>query len=299
MRKKRFALILAACLLAQSCPYVVTAEPISKQESNEEVAAASDEVILSGDCSIPEKDWWCRGESHVEWKVVKTDDDEKLKLIISGNGQMKDYTKDASLIHPIDLELDDLGIDDAYISEIEVCEGVTSIGSFAFWNSNIERVSLPSGINSIRYNSFEDCKKLKDINLPDTISSICNYAFLNCKQLNSIRLPTGLTSLGHNAFNGSGLKSLILPNNSTDIQSGAFFGCSNLKDVIFPNEWTGTIASYTFFSCNTLEELRIPEGVKTLTSDIWSNCPHLKTLYLPHSLASLTSLTRNISHRVN
>ena len=139
--RKRFALILAACLLAQSCPYVVTAEPVNDQEISEDVEAPSEESILSGDCS--------GRNSHVEWKVVKTDDDEKLKLLISGNGQMKDYTKDDSLIHPIDLELDDLGIDDAYISEIEICEGVTSIGSLAFCDSKIEKVVLPDGLKKL------------------------------------------------------------------------------------------------------------------------------------------------------
>jgi hypothetical protein len=62
MRKKRFALILAACLLSQSYPYVVTAEQIEKQEVTEDVMSASEEVILSGDCST-----W---NSQVEWRVV-------------------------------------------------------------------------------------------------------------------------------------------------------------------------------------------------------------------------------------
>nr|WP_027871616.1 leucine-rich repeat domain-containing protein [[Eubacterium] cellulosolvens] len=297
MRKKRFALILAACLLAQSCPYVVTAEQIEEQETMEDVVAASEEVILSGDCSRPEDDWWWAGESHVEWKVVKTDDDEKLKLLISGNGQMKDYSgENESLMHVIDLELADIsGIDDAYVTEVEIGKGVTAIGKYTFCNSEIERVILPEGISDIGCNSFENCEKLKEINIPDTVTSIGAYAFCNCTQVKNINLSSVLKHLGEGAFSSCGLTSITIPNSLTEILGATFSQCVNLQEVFFPDEWFGTMGYQAFAFCNNLKELHIPEGVKTLDGFIWYGCPKLKTLYLPHSLTYIGGLNERIS----
>ena len=287
MRKKRFALILAACLLAQSCPYVVTAEQIENQEMTDTVVGTSEDVILSGDCSATSKD-------HVKWKVVKTDDDKKLKLIISGNGWMRNYLdENESLIHLIDLELADVeGMDDAYVSEVEIGKYIINIGNNAFCNSKIEKVILHAGIDTliqfIGNNAFRNCEKLSEINIPKTVTSIGNYAFCNCKQLESIHLLSGL-NLGLHAFESSGLTSIKIPNSST-ISFGAFAECSNLKEVLFPEEWFGTISEHAFASCYSLKELRIPDGVETLSANVWNNCPNLNTLYLPNSLTHVDGL---------
>ncbi len=284
MRKKRFALILAACLLAQTCPYVVTAEQIEKQEATEDVMSASEEVILSGDCS-----GW---NSQVEWRVVKTDNAKKLKLIISGTGYMKSYSdKSGLLIHYIDSELADVeGMDDAYVAEIEIDKGVTNIGEYFFCNSKIEKVVLPDGLENIGWHAFDGCEKLREINMPDTVTYIGDYAFSNCKQLKNTKLPGGLTTLDDGAFYASGLTSITIPNSLTGIDYYTFSHCSNLKEVVFPDEWSGTIESGAFEYCNRLKELRIPEGVKTLSADIWVDCPKLKTIFLPHSLTRVEGL---------
>ena len=293
MMKKRFALILAACLLAQSCPYVVTAEQIEKQEASEDVVVGSEEVILSGDCSVTMDDWWWAGESQVKWNVVKTDDAKKLKLIISGNGYMRNYSDESeSLMHLIDMELANVeDMDDAYVAEVEITEGVEEIGKYSFCNSKIEKVVLPDGLTDIGGSAFSGCEKLREINIPDTVTYIGDYAFSNCKQLKNIKLPSGLTSLASEAFYASGLTSITIPNSLTRIDYYTFSRCSNLKEVIFPDEWAGTIDNYAFEYCNCLKELRIPEGIKTLDTYIWSGCPKLTTLYLPHSLARLEGLS--------
>ncbi|MCR4654282.1 MAG: hypothetical protein K5744_11455 [Eubacterium sp.] len=81
MRKQKTLAIIAACVLATSCPYAVTAGEIEKQEVTTEVYAASEDVICSGDCSASSTD-------DVTWQVIKKDNG-KLKVIISGNGEMK------------------------------------------------------------------------------------------------------------------------------------------------------------------------------------------------------------------
>ena len=242
--------------------------------------ATSEKDILSGDCSATSTD-------HVEWNVIKTNAPDKLKLIITGTGKMEDYEDDSeSLTHFIDLELSDLGFDDdVYISDVEVCKGVERIGSYAFCNSNIERVLLPDSLETIGTSAFESCEKLNEINIPDSVSSIEGCAFVGCGQLFNIELPSGLTHLGAGAISGTGLASIRIPKNLTKIPECLFSGCANLKEVIFPEKWSGKIDANSFSDCYGLEKLHIPEGVKSFTIP-W-NCSKLKTLYLPHSLTSI------------
>ena len=84
-------------------------------------------------------------------------------------------------------------------------EGVTDLGTYAFYSSGLTSVSLPS-----------------------TLKKIPDYAFYNCDGLTSIVIPEGVTSIGYRAFNGSGnLAAVTIPDTVTSIGSGVFSGCSS------------------------------------------------------------------------
>ncbi|MBQ7368284.1 MAG: leucine-rich repeat protein [Clostridia bacterium] len=92
-----------------------------------------------------------------------------------------------------------------YFEEESVCEW---IGSYAFHNS-----------------------QLKSINLPSTIKSIGDGAFANCS-LMEIELPSGLTEIGEDTFCYSGLQKIVIPEGVTIIRRGALLG---IPSVELPN----------------------------------------------------------------
>ena len=64
------------------------------------------------------------------------------------------------------------------IVEIEVCEGITSIGKCAFYNLKMVRtVTLHEGLVSIGEYAFNTCRLLKEINIPSTVKEIHETAF--------------------------------------------------------------------------------------------------------------------------
>ncbi len=77
---------------------------------------------------------------------------------------------------------------------------VTEIGSTAFYNSDIEKITLPNSVESISWWAFYGCHKLAEVNLNDGLNSIAHGAFMNCKNLKSITLPTTLCKIDEDAF---------------------------------------------------------------------------------------------------
>lgn len=63
---------------------------------------------------------------------------------------------------------------------------VTAIGDYAFANTNVERINLPEGIESIGTSAFDGNGSLKEVILPSTLTSIGQFAFYECRSLRVI-----------------------------------------------------------------------------------------------------------------
>ena len=67
------------------------------------------------------------------------------------------------------------------IQKVELGDGVTSIGSFAFYNcSSLSSITIPSGVTSIGNYAFYNCSSLSSITIPDSVTSIGSKTFYNC-----------------------------------------------------------------------------------------------------------------------
>lgn len=102
-------------------------------------------------------------------------DSDTGTLTISGTGEMYDF-----------LGADSVWYQNSAISEVVVEEGVTSIGSYAFFY----------------------CYKLKNITLPDSVISIGNNAFSGCESLTNFTITKNIKYLGNNIFNGHYIENL-------------------------------------------------------------------------------------------
>ena len=114
--------------------------------------------------------------------------DENSTLVISGTGDMSRYTTCLSCPWSSFME---------QIETVEIEEGVSSIGSYAFCNcSSLKTVNITSSIlTSIGGSAFQICKNLTSITIPSSVTSIREYAFYGCESLTSITLPSSLTSI--------------------------------------------------------------------------------------------------------
>lgn len=108
---------------------------------------------------------------------------EAYKLVITGEGDcdLANYSEQipyAWLSETIEYEAGNIdSFLAAYITEVEIGEGITSVGEMAFcYASNIRSITIPSTVNKIGLMAFYGCTNITTITLP-VIQSIGENAF--------------------------------------------------------------------------------------------------------------------------
>ena len=145
------------------------------------------------------------------------------------------------------------------ITEIEIPEAVTSIGSYAFYDcGSLTKIEIPAGVDSIGEYTFYNCVSFTDVTIPDGVTSIGNYAFAYCATVTDIKLPSALKTIGSYAFSGwSALADVELPDGLLSIGSYAFKDCSLIKTLVVPDSVT-SIGNGAFKGWSALEEITVP-----------------------------------------
>ncbi len=167
-----------------------------------------------------------------------------------------------------------------YLKEVNIPEGIKSIGTYAFLNCiSLKQITLPPSVKKLGVSAFEGCEKLEKINLGH-VERIEKNAFENCKSLKCDMVIADCTvKLGRGAFELSGITSITIGSGITVIESGTFRSCYNLKKAVMPEGIT-KIDKYAFCHDNKLTEAVIPDSVKYIGDAAFYGCS-LKDVVLP------------------
>ena len=177
-------------------------------------------------------------------------------LIISGSGEMDDYDY-------VDTEPDAYG--NMYFlcttapwfgrdfSRVVVENGVTRIGSFAFYKSEtLQSIELPDTLKSVGSEALSDTA-LQRVELPDSVEFVGNKAFSGCRSLEKVKLPAGLK---------------VIP-------VECFFDCVSLREIDLPDSLQ-SIDGSAFARCEKLREIRLPASVFSIGGNAFSGCTNLE-----------------------
>lgn len=118
------------------------------------------------------------------------------------------------------------------------------------WMEKITTVNIEDGVTSIGSYAFIACENLKTVNISDTVTSIGASAFSACKTLEAIHLPEGVANIGKLAFvECEALKAVEFPSTVTEIGEYVFLNCEALKRIEFlgsvPQFGNGVFADVT------------------------------------------------------
>ena len=158
---------------------------------------------------------------------------------------------------------------------------VTEINKFAFYNGDIQFITVPETVTEVGASAF--CySKLKSavLNCPD---ANLGGSIFECSNLKAVKLPDGLKKIPDYAFLGTPLSSINIPNSVTEIGKCAFYKCSNLETLIFPTKIKTLTQSLCAF-CPALKTVRLPEGILEIVESAFQECKQLSNINFPSSL---------------
>lgn len=230
----------------------------------------------------------------------------------SDNGVL--YTKDGLTLlrYPI-------GKSDTSFS---IPSGVESIGSYAFYYSNLESIIIPSSVTTIENTAFGNCKNMTKIDIPNSVTKIGMMAFDNCSKLSTVNLSDNVSEIEMMTFSYcTSLQTFTFGKNVSEIDGTAFSGCASLKafevdesnsmlssleGVLYTKDGkkllkcpialystsyvvpdgVETIAEYAFQKCQNIEKFTLPESLSTIETSAFSNCS-MTSIALPSTVNSI------------
>lgn len=200
-------------------------------------------------------------------------------------------------------------------SHFTVPEGVTSIGSYAFFSAtNLTSVTVSGNVTEIGSHAFRDCDNLKRVYMGDGVKSIGAFAFAMCESLESVRFGLGLERIQNEAFYACNtLADISLPNAVMSIGASAFADTAYYKTasnwengVLYIGEYliasqsgamqsaytvkTGTvgIAAGAFLHKNyRLTSVTMPDTVKWMGNGAFSCCYGLSSVSFSDTLITI------------
>ena len=267
------------------------------------MSVSAAEVVETGECGA-------QGDN-VTYTLY--DDGE---LIISGEGDMQNYDSKTAYFQNLD------------VKSVIINSGVTSIGEYAFYNSDtIMSITISESVTDICERAFYDCINLINITLPNEVTNIGVCAFYGCDSILNITIPSGVTNIGVWAFSnclslenivvdsdndyyssidgvlldknnskliqypiGNTRTSYTIPDNVKTIGVSAFEYGDNLISITIPDGVT-TIGSYAFKYCTELISVSMPDSITRLADRAFEDCRSLKNVVIPSGVKTIYGQT--------
>ena len=145
------------------------------------------------------------------------------------------------------------------VTDLTIPADITVIKDFAFFSGNsIHNINLHNGITSVGIGAFVGCR-IQSVTIPDSITEIKDAAFTQCPYLTEFRgkfaTEDGLALIVDETFhayaNGSGITEYTIPEGVATIGECAFGNAYSLKSVTIPDSVTA-IGAYAFCGCINL-----------------------------------------------
>lgn len=97
------------------------------------------------------------------------------------------------------------------LSQVVLSSGLKTIPKSTFYNTAIENVEIPEGVESIGKFAFGECKSLQQVTLPDSLKTIEAFAFIESINLQDVVVPDSVTAIGRGAFLNASSEEVTLP----------------------------------------------------------------------------------------
>ncbi len=187
----------------------------------------------------------------IQWEVAGN------VLRITGSGRMKDYTTGGLTTGSDPAPWPKIGYD-----KIEIGEGVTYIGTFAFEDGQAKEISIANTVTEIGEGAFNSYGRNWEL---DTAYSI--------------ELPTSIKNIRRLAFDGSFFKTIIF-NSDVCIEEDAFRNAKlDTVDITFSDG--AAVEENLFQDCQSLKSVTLRGNISAIKQQAFLRCRELATINIP------------------
>ena len=175
-------------------------------------------------------------------------------------------------------------------------ETVESIGRWAFCETEITKINIPSSVTLIECGAFCKCRRLKSVIVSEGLEFISAWAFQECP-IKEITLPESLIELSNEVFIGcTKLERLYIPKNVEAIDIYLTSGCTNLCEIIVDpenqyydsrnrcNAIIETASNALLVGC---AHTYIPNGVERIMEGAFTSLDRLEEIAIPESVVDI------------
>ena len=182
------------------------------------------------------------------------------------------------------------------MESIIIPSSVISIETSAFYQCGLKNINIPEGVTTIGSYAFSYGYSLETIIISDSVTHIGNKVFEGQPTTSLVVVGRGVTSFGKDAF--SGCNGTLELNCNTPDASGLYTGVFNGSKFTVVNIGNSVqrIGSYTFADCSTIEELTLPDGLTHIGDAAFYCCQGLKSITIPDSVTSMGSTVFAYNH---
>ena len=170
------------------------------------------------------------------------------------------------------------------IGKIILLGNLRMISDSAFSNTGIEEVEVQDGIESIGENAFANCKKLGRVTIADSVMTIGRSAFEYCSSLKEITLP--ISAKYDTYVNGGSTTSATF----VDVQAEKIVFTKGTGEVFVPEtdkDWYHSNISLPWYSKDSLKEVEFEEGIEKIYAEALSGCWKVETIKIPETVKKI------------
>ena len=213
-------------------------------------------------------------------------------------------------------------------SDFVLPNSITHIGNGAFALTNISNIVLPSGLTTIKGDTFDFCESLTEITIPSSVTTIEDRAFNGCSNLQNVYFDgtkeelelvnvedETLKSLtiNYKSFVGAVVNGTCGTNVSWEINENGtltisgegtmddWFGSDyapwySYKDNIYHviiNDGVSNIGAWAFYECTNIESIELSNSILNIGEGAFDSCKNLKEVVVPDSVAKIDDWTFN------
>ncbi len=213
-------------------------------------------------------------EGGLAWNLTKAG-----TLTISGQGAMPDFGSIGD--QPWSANSDK-------IRKVVIENGVTSVGSCAFWNCGVLSAEISTSVTAIGNSAFRG-SGIISVTIPSSVKTIGDSAFRECENLSSVTVCEGVETIEQNAFRSCAkLASIALPSTIGEVGAAAFIQCQNMSSATFaPGSRQVKLGDDLFAECFYLVRVTLPVNIDRISDRMFKSCLMLAGVEIPQGAESI------------